>query len=103
VTMPSRRVPGEHDDPYAERRVRIALVEEFAHSIPKQESIMDIAVRAGLPRDMIRTEPSPVALWTAVLERAVDEGRIDALLAEVTATNPRLADAVRHYQEARIS
>jgi hypothetical protein len=105
MTMPSRRVPGGRDDPYAERRARIELCAVLAEFIPEQRNISSIIANSGLRGETIRMEVSPVSRWTAVLAHAVDEGKIDALLREVLAIHPEpdLAAAVQLYQGARES
>jgi len=52
---------------------------------------------------MINWQGSPVDVWAVVLDEAVAEGRIDALLAVALAERPELADAVQNYQENRAS
>lgn len=102
--MPSRRVPGSGDDPYAERRARIPLVEALADAFPEHDMIMSITATSGLQRDQIPTEPRPVGMWTFVLEYAVSQLKIDALLEEalkIYPDKPQLVAAVRHYREVR--
>jgi hypothetical protein len=103
VTMPSRRVPGGRDDPYAERRARQMLVETFAYALPESESILAIVHRSGLHRELISMAGSPIRIWTAVLQQAVEEHKIDTLLDEVLAIDPKLTEPVKSYQEANIS
>ena len=64
---------------------------------------MIIVGRAGLQPSMINWQGSPVDVWAVVLDEAVAEGRIDALLAVALAERPELADAVQNYQENRAS
>lgn len=103
MTMPSRRVPGGRDDPYAERRARQMLVETFAYALPESESILAVCHQSGLRNELIPMAGSPVRIWTAVLQRAVEEQKIDVLLDQVLAIDPKLAEPVRSYQEANVS
>lgn len=104
MTMPSRRVPGESDDPYAERRARITLVEALARLINDQGSIEMVAIRSGLRPEMIRSDVTPVGMWTAVLAYAADIERIDYLVNEALTLypdDPRLTAAAERYRNAR--
>jgi effector-associated domain 1 (EAD1)-containing protein len=105
MTMPSRRVPGASDDPYAERRARIQLCEVLAELIPDKDNISHIIARSGLRKGTIPMGASSVTRWTVVLDHAVDEGKMDALLHEVLTiySGPELAAAVQHYKVTRES
>jgi hypothetical protein len=104
TTMPSRGVPGEGHDPYAERRARIPLVEALSRAFPDNGTITSICARSGLQEE-IRTDERPVGTWTAVLAHAVDQNRIGTLLNEVlnTSRNPDLVTAAQHYLAVRES
>jgi hypothetical protein len=104
MTMPSRRgLPGKDDDPYAERRARIPLVEALVKAFPEQDVAMSIAHHSGLPLQKIGTDSSSVGKWTAVLECAVFENRIDDLIdvALSRSRDPELIAAAQYYREAR--
>jgi hypothetical protein len=106
MTMPSRRgLPGAGDDPYAERRARIPLVEALSFAFPDQEIITAFVARSGLRGDLIRTDASSVGRWTAVVDRAVYEDRIVDLLNEAlkVSNNLELVAAAHHYLEVRKS
>ena len=104
MTMPSRRFPGSHDDPYTERRARIPLVEALATAFPDQDTVKNICEQSLSNPAPIRWDPKPVGTWTAVLDYAVKTGQIDTLLQEAIAVSPeesKVAAAVQHYREAR--
>ena len=88
---------------YDERSARIPLVEALNRAIPEEDAIMEFARSSGLRREYIRTDVTSVGTWTAVLERAVTEGKIDILLDEALRISPshELAEAVQRYVEAR--
>lgn len=67
--------------------------------------IRDIAVRSGLSMAYVRNAPDAASYWTAVLDRAQDEGdrRVDSVLNEALARteSPMVHDAVETYWKAR--
>lgn len=104
MTMPSRRgLPGKGGDPYAERRARIPLVEAFVQAFPEPDDLTFIADNSGLQWQKIRPDSSSVGTWTAVLDLAVIENRIDKLIdvALSMSPDPEFVATAQYYREAR--
>jgi hypothetical protein len=81
------------------------VVRAFSQVINDQAIIRDIAVKSGLSMEYVRTTPDAASYWTAVLERAQDEGtqRIDSVLngALARTESPIAHDAVAAYRTSR--
>jgi hypothetical protein len=81
------------------------VVNAFSQAINDQAIIRDIAVKSGLSMQYVRTTPDAASYWTAVLERAQDEGtlRVDSVLngALARTESPIAHDAVAAYWKSR--
>jgi hypothetical protein len=60
------------------------LIHALAKRIDDPVDITDTAKRAGLRMELVRTggTQTPLNLWTAILTRAVKDGRVEQLMAE---------------------
>lgn len=81
------------------------VVRALSRAINDQRIIRDIAMQSGLSMEYVGNRPDAASYWTAVLDRAQDEGdqRVDAVLSEALAhtENSMAHDAVEAYWKAR--
>jgi len=62
------------------------LIHDLAGRIDDPTDIIDIARRAGISMSILRSggSQSPLNLWTAVLTRAIRDGKVERLVAEAS-------------------
>jgi hypothetical protein len=81
------------------------VVYALSQAINDRAIIRDIAVKSGLSIEFVRDTPDAASYWTAVLERAQDEGdlRVESVLNEalIRTENPEAHDAVKAYWKSR--
>ena len=77
----------------------------ISSAISDRDIIRDIAMRSGLTMRYVRISPDAESYWTAVLERAQDEGnqRVNSVLGEaLTRTeNAFVRDSVNAFWKVR--
>ena len=83
------------------------VVDALSSAITDREIIRDIAMKSGLTMRYLRISPDAESYWTAVFERAQDEGnqRVDSVLKEaLTRTeNAFVRDSIHAFWKARDS
>lgn len=81
------------------------VVHALSMAINDLAVIRNIAIRSGISLAYVPNMPDAESYWTAVLERAQDEGdqRVDSVLNEalVRTQNPSVRDAIEIYWKAR--
>ena len=94
VTPASRKAPGTYQTT-SETSMEIGsaefsdLIHDLAQRVDDPSDIVDSARRAGIKMSLLRTSGSqtPLNLWTAILTRAVRDGKVNRLTAEVLRSN----------------
>jgi hypothetical protein len=81
------------------------VVSDLSSTFSDFEIIRDIAIKSGLSMPFVRYTPDAESYWTAVLERAQDEGRerVDSVFKEALSRtkNQQVRDTIESYQQAR--
>jgi hypothetical protein len=81
------------------------VVDALSSAINDRDIIRDIAMKSGLTMRYVRIAPDAESYWTAILERAQDEGnrRVDAVFEEaLTRTQDAFVrDSIDAYRKAR--